>query len=243
MRSGALGPICEIETAWNRNVPSWSRPVDMAASPTKWTGSTTRSICRTAKFDPVRYRCWQLFYEHTTGLVGLLGSHMIDVALWFMDDPVPTSRRRARRHLSTWKDGREISDTAEYVFEFPKGWILTFSSRLGSGPEIDYEVFHGLERTLDSRDWTSRPAANRRPADAADLVLPAATETSTGSLTQGDAGPHVANWIECLGTRTPPNAPIEVGLAHAIVCCLGREAERTGRKMNYDATARRIVEA
>ena len=80
--------------------------------------------------------------------------------------PVPTSAVALGGNL-TWKDGREISDTAEYVFEFPKGWILTFSSRLGSGPEIDYEVFHGRERTLDSRDWTSRPAANRRPADAA----------------------------------------------------------------------------
>jgi hypothetical protein len=66
----------------------------------------------------------------------------------------------------------EISDTAEYVFEFPKGWILTFSSRLGSGPEADFEV-----------------------------------------------------------------------LAHVIVCCMGREADRTGRKIRYDAAARRIVEA
>jgi hypothetical protein len=112
------GPICKIETAWNRNVPSWSRPVDMVRS-----------------------------------------------------------------------------------------------------EDVDWEQYQ------------------------ADLVLPAATETSTGSLTQGDAGPHVANWIECLGTRKQPNAPIEVGLAHAIVCCLGRETERTGRKMRYDATARRIVEA
>jgi len=241
VRSGALGPICKIETAWNRNVPSWSRPVDMVR-PDDVDWEQYQVYLPKREFDPVRYRCWQLFYEHTTGLVGLLGSHMIDVALWFMDDPVPTSAVALGGNL-TWKDGREISDTAEYVFEFPKGWILTFSSRLGSGPEIDYEVFHGRERTLDSRDWTSRPAANRRPADAADLVLPAATETSTGSLTQGDAGPHVANWIECLGTRTQPNAPIEVGLSHAIVCCLGREAERTGRKMRYDATARRIVEA
>ena len=118
MRSGALGPICKIETAWNRNVPSWSRPVDMVRP-----------------------------------------------------------------------------------------------------EDVDWEQYQVY------------------------LVLPAATETSTGSLTQGDAGPHVANWIECLGTRKQPNAPIEVGLAHAIVCCLGREAERTGRKMKYDATARRIVEA
>ena len=56
-------------------------------------------------FDPVRYRCWHWFYEHTTGLVGLLGSHMIDVALWFMDDPFPVSAV-ALGGILTWKDGR-----------------------------------------------------------------------------------------------------------------------------------------
>ena len=29
VKTGALGPVCKIETAWNRNVPSWKRPVDM----------------------------------------------------------------------------------------------------------------------------------------------------------------------------------------------------------------------
>ena len=90
---------------------------------------------------------------------------MIDVALWFMEDPFPSSAVALGRTLS-WKDGRDISDTAEYVFEFPKGWMLTFSSRLGSGPESDFEVFYGKTRTLDSRDWTSRAADNTRPADA-----------------------------------------------------------------------------
>ena len=132
VRSGALGPVCKIETAWNRNVPSWSRPVDMVR-PDEVDWEQYQVYLPKREFDPVRYRCWQLFYAHTTGLVGLLGSHMIDVALWFMDDPVPTSAVALGGNL-TWKDGREISDTAEYVFEFPKGWILTFSSRLGSGP-------------------------------------------------------------------------------------------------------------
>jgi len=237
VKTGALGPVCKIETAWNRNVPSWKRPVDMVkAEDVDW--QQYQMYLPDAPFDPVKYRCWQLFYEHTTGLVGLLGSHMIDVALWFMDDPIPSSAVALGGVLS-WKDGREISDTAEYVFEFPKGWILTFSSRLGSGPEADFEVFYGKERTLDSRDWISRPANNRRPADAADFQLPIPAD-APGS---GDAGPHVANWIECLSTRKQPNAPIDVGLAHAIVCCMGREAERTGKKVRYDATSRKIVEA
>jgi predicted dehydrogenase len=243
VKTGALGPICKIETAWVRNVASWARPFDMVKQEeVDW--DQYQVYLPKRAFDPMRYRRWQCFYDYTTGLVGLLGSHMIDVALWFMDDPYPTSAVALGRTL-TWKDGREISDTAEYVFEFPKGWLLTFSSRLGSGPESDYEVFHGQERTLDSRDWTSRPAANSRPADARDFVLPDphTSGTNGGSLTQGGASEHVANWIDCLVSRKQPNAPIDVGFAHAVACCLGREAERTGRRMRYDAAARRIVEA
>jgi predicted dehydrogenase len=241
VQSGALGQVTKIETAWNRNVPSWKRPVDMVKrEDVNW--EQYQMYLPHREFDPVRYRCWQLFYEHTTGLVGLLGSHMIDVALWFMEDAIPASAVALGGNLA-WKDGREISDTAEYVFEFPKRWILTFSSRLGSGPESDYEVFYGKDRTLDSRDWIARPAANRRAADATDFPVPMPSDTDAGSLTSGDAGPHVANWIDCLQSRQQPHAPIDVGLSHAIVCCLGREAERTGRKMRYDVATRTIVEA
>jgi predicted dehydrogenase len=229
VRSGALGPICKIETAWNRNVPSWARPIDdVRAEDVDW--EQFQMYLERRPFDPVRLRSWQWFYQQTTGLVGLLGSHLIDVAQWFMDDPVPTSAV-ALGGRYTWKDGREISDTAEYVLEYPKGWLLTFSSRLGSGPETDYTVFYGKTRTLDTRDWVSRPADNKRPAGAEDLTLPAAAEERS----------HVGNWLDCLRSRAQPNAPIQAGYSHAVACCLAREAERTGRRMRYDAAARRSV--
>ncbi len=236
--SGALGSISKIETAWNRNVPSWLRPLDtMKESDVDW--AHYRKFLSPRPFDPVRLRSWQWFYENTTGLVGLLGSHLIDVAQWFMDDPYPTSAV-ALGGQYVWKDGREISDTAEYIFEYPKGWLLTFSSRLGSGPETDYTVFRGRTRSLDTRDWTSRPADNARPADAQDVVLPAPPKAE-GSLTTGDAGPHVANWIDCMRSRKAPHAPIAVGYSHAVACCLAREAERTGQRMRYDPAGRQIV--
>ena len=230
VRSGALGPVCKVETAWNRNVPSWQRRVDdVRPQDVEW--DQFQMYLPRRPFDPVRLRSWQWFYDQTTGLVGLLGSHLIDVASWFMDDPLPTAAV-ALGGQYTWKDGRETSDTAEYVLEYPKGWLLTFSSRLGSGPETDYSVFYGKTRTLDTRDWISRPADNARPADAKDMALPAVA----------DGRSHVGNWIDCIVSRQRPNAPIEVGYAHAVACCLAREAERTGRKMRYDAAARRIVD-
>lgn len=232
VKSGALGPICKVETAWNRNIQSWMRPFDtIRREDVNW--EQYLAYLPKREFDARRYRCWHLYPEYTTGLVGLLGSHMIDVAIWFMDDPYPTSAV-ALGSILTWKDGREMSDTAEYVFEYPKGWLLTFSSRLGSGPEEDYEVFYGKERTLDSRDWIARPAANRRPADAQDFPLP---------KPEGPERSHVGNWIDCMRSRKTPNAPIQAGYAHAVACCLGREAERTGKKMRYDHAKRQIVEA
>jgi predicted dehydrogenase len=240
VKSGALGPVCKIETAWNRNVPSWLRPLDdCREADVDWEQYLMYQPKR--PFDAVRLRSWQWFYANTTGLVGLLGSHMIDVGQWFMDDPYPSSAV-ALGGTYTWKDGREISDTAEYVFEYPKGWLLTFSSRLGSGPESDYTVLYGKDRVLDTRDWTARPSANTRPADAKDVVLPEPAGAASASLTQGGAPEHVANWLECLVSRAIPNAPIEVGLSHAVACCLGREAERTGRRMRYDSRTRTIVE-
>ncbi len=231
VRSGALGPITKVETAWNRNIASWNRSSDVVR-PEDVDWEQYQMDLPRRPFDPVRYRCWQWYYEYTTGLVGLLGSHMIDVAQWFLDDPYPASAVAIGGNLA-WKDGRQISDTAEYVFEYPKSWLLTFSSRLGSGPEEDFEVFYGKERTLDSRTWTSRTAAHRRPADATDTTV---------AMPADDGRSHVGNWLDCMRSRQAPNAPIQAGFAHAVACCLGREAERTGRRVRYDAATRRIVE-
>ena len=231
VRSGALGHISRVETAWNRNIASWNRSAEVVR-PEDVDWEQYQMDLPRRPFDPVRYRCWQWYYEYTTGLVGLLGSHMIDVAQWFLDDPYPASAVAMGGNLA-WKDGREISDTAEYVFEFPKGWLLTFSSRLGSGPEEDFEVFYGKDRKLDSRSWVSRTAAHRRPADAQDVTLP---------MPPDEGRSHVGNWLDCMRSRQAPNAPIQAGFAHAVACCLGREAERSGRRVRYDAAARRIVE-
>ncbi len=177
VRSGALGQITRVETAWNRNIASWNRSAEVVR-PEDVDWEQYQMDLPRRPFDPVRYRCWQWYYEYTTGLVGLLGSHMIDVAQWFLDDPYPASAVAIGGNLA-WKDGREISDTAEYVFEYPKAWLLTFSSRLGSGPEEDFEVFYGKDRKLDSRNWISRTAAHRLPADAEDVTLTDATRRRT----------------------------------------------------------------
>jgi len=231
VRAGALGPIASVESAWHRNVASWARSADdVRAEDVDWEQYLMGLPPR--PFDAARLRRWHWYADYTTGLVGLLGSHVIDVAQWYMDDPFPAAAV-AMGGIFTWKDGREHSDTFECLYEYPKGWMLSFASRLGSGPETDYAVFHGCDHSLDTREWTLRPAANRPAADA-----------QPQPLAVPPRGPsHVAEWLECVRTRRTPSASIDAGYSHAVACCLAREAERRGRRMRYDAAARRIVEA
>ena len=69
-------------------------------------------------WDAARLRRWHLYEDVTVGTPGLLGAHLIDVGLWFMDDPLPRSAV-AHGGVYVWKDGREHADTLESVLETP----------------------------------------------------------------------------------------------------------------------------
>ena len=60
MRSGALGHITRVETAWNRNIASWNRSAE-AVRPEDVDWEQYQMDLPRRPFDPVRYRCWQWY--------------------------------------------------------------------------------------------------------------------------------------------------------------------------------------
>ena len=64
VRSGALGHISRVETAWNRNIASWNRSVE-AVRPEDVDWEQYQMDLPRRPFDPVRYRCWQWYLPGT----------------------------------------------------------------------------------------------------------------------------------------------------------------------------------
>ncbi|MDZ7619021.1 MAG: gfo/Idh/MocA family oxidoreductase, partial [Patescibacteria group bacterium] len=52
---------------------------------------------------------------------------------------------------------------------------------------------------------------------------------------------HLANWIECIKTRQPPNAYEEIGHRSATVCHLVNITKRLGRRLRWDPVAERFI--
>jgi predicted dehydrogenase len=263
IQSGILGKVSEVETAWHDSAPRWARDYsEIRREDVDW--EQYLMFLPKEPWNPARFRRWHLYKDFTVGTPALLGAHLIDVGIWFMDDPLPTSVV-AHGGVYVWKDGREHADTMECVLEYPKGFILKYATRLGNNHPVPEAVFFGTRGTFDTESWTARGAGGGKDALAAPIVVPkpvtpAATSTAaakqdgnggTGAQDTGlaqldqrvEGDGHVRNWLECVRSRKAPNAPIEVGYAHSVASIMCFKAWLSGRRQIFDAARREIRSA
>ena len=254
IQSGILGKISQVEAAWHDAAPRWARDFsDVRPEDVDW--DQYLMFLPKEPFSAVRFRRWHFFKDFNVGTPALLGAHLIDVGIWFMDDPLPRSAV-AQGGVYVWKDGREHADTIDCVLEYPKRFILQYSTRLGNNHPVPEVIFYGTKGTFDTQSWTARGEGGGADAIKTPVTVPAtsapAAPTSTngsngaqGGLTQLDqrvsGEGHVRNWLECVRSRKQPNAPVEVGYAHTVASIMCFKAWETGRRHVFDPVKREIL--
>ncbi len=134
-----LGKINLIEVTSNRNTPdgAWVRHLDKNGEPKPgnqqtidwdlWLGSRPK-----VPFSIDRFYNWTKWWDYATGLSGQLFSHEYDTANQFLGLGIPKSVV-ATGGIYFYKDGRDIPDVFNAVFEFPDHDLsLIYSASLAS---------------------------------------------------------------------------------------------------------------
>lgn len=229
IQSGVLGTISEVVTGWNDCNPRWARPYhDVKQEDVDWEAYLLDLPKR--PFDAKRFRCWHLYREFTVGTPGLLGSHVIDIAHWYMDDCFPKSCV-AHGGVYVWKDGREHADTMECLWEYPKGFLLRYQTRLGNNYPMPEAAFYGTRGTFDTSSWKAIGEGGGDDKLKEEVMVKA--RESVG---------HVENWLECLRSRKTPNADIRSGYAHSVASIMAFVAWESGRRQIYDPKMEEVRE-
>jgi predicted dehydrogenase len=121
VRSGAAGQPLMARAQWHKK-QSWRQ-----ASP-----------------NPEREKeiNWRLDKKVSLGLAGEVGIHQIDMMGWLLKQR-PTAVTGFGGVLYWKDDGREIPDTAQFVFEYPGGVQGIFEATLANSFDADYEMLYG----------------------------------------------------------------------------------------------------
>ncbi len=148
--------------------------------------------------------------------------HALDLMNYFHEDKFPTSVV-AHGGVYAWQDGRENPDTFQALLEYPKGFLLSYSTSFGNDSD-SFSRIMGKKATLTMRAgkaaragcwWKKRAITKTIPSSSgrsATSRCPAATNLVPVFIGDEDLS-HQSNWFSCIRSRQQPNTTVHDGFA------------------------------
>ena len=252
--SGALGEVSKVEVEWNYHGPRWrGRPevAQIREEDTDWRAWLMTKPQR--PFDPRLYFEFRLYRDFSSGIPDQWMSHGIDLVHWFMGDSYPRSVV-AHGGVFAWPDGRENPDTFHALLEYPKGFLVSYSTSFGNDAP-GFTRYMGKKATLVNYGGEGSPryqlveekVNHESNSDidkerAARYVLPPG-QTELPPMGIDDLTlEHMTNWFECLRSRQAPHCTVEEGFAHSVACIMAARAYWSGRRMYWDKAREEILD-
>ncbi len=252
IKTGALGEVSKVEIVWNYHGPRWrgrSEVAQLREQDTDWRRWLLAKPFR--PFDPRMYFEFRLYRDFSSGIPDQWMSHGIDLMHYFLDDSFPRSVV-AHGGVLAWKDGRENPDTFHALLEYPKGFLVSYSTSFGNDSDSFTRIM-GKSATLvniggeGSPRWksveekgTHEDDPNVKRAEKY-VTLPGDDRLPPPSMGDDDLS-HMTNWFECLRSRRPPNATVHHGYAHSVAVIMAARAYREGKKLFWDPKTEAIVD-
>jgi predicted dehydrogenase len=164
--------------------------------------------------------------------------------------------------IFTWKDERENPDTCVAAVTYPKGFLYTYKTAFGNSYR-SFARIQGREGTIENyggegaslflvtreggRHEAEPPVYTRVPIarsakDQEEIVQVPGAPPPNSEGPNDDDSDHLLNWLRAMQTRTQPNATVDHGFSHAIVCIMAAQSYWSGKKLYWDPRNEQIVD-
>jgi predicted dehydrogenase len=188
---------------------------------------------------PYKFRWWKLYSSQMANW----GVHYTDVLRWMVGETAPSSLS-AHGGAFAVKDARTIPDTAEVIFEHASGLLMIFGTYEASGHaglnagEIELRgtlgtIYAGLGR------FEVVPERGGQFQDPKPRCKPIARTFPEGYLDLDRN--HARNFLDCVKSRSKPNADVEDGHRSTTFALLANIALATRARLDWDANAERFT--
>ncbi len=277
VKKGVLGQVNLVETTTNRNTSrgAWVRHLKGDGTPRpgdprsidwdQWLGDRPK-----VPFSIDRYYNWTKYWDYATGLLGQLFSHEFDAVNGILNCGIPASCM-CSGGIYYYKDGREIPDLMQAVFEYPdQGMTLIYSATLANsrsrgrvfmGRDASMEIGSTLsviadrdsEKYKDKLDKklidTSKPMFTIG-AGGADATTSATekyyadrglTSVSIGGKSMDVTHLHLREWLDVIRNGGQVSCNIDWAFQEAITIQMAKKSYLEKRQVFWDPVKRQLV--
>jgi predicted dehydrogenase len=254
VQKGVLGEVSKVEVVWNYHGPRWRgrREVQQVREEdTDWRKWLMTKPYR--PFDPQLYFEFRLYKDFSSGIADQWMSHGIDLVHWFMNDDFPRSVV-AHGGIYAWHDGRQNPDTFQALLDYPKGFLVSYSTSFGNDAP-SFTRYMGKKATLFNLGGEGSPryqlveekgtheddpdVDKQRKGEF--ITLPGDTKLPAMGIGDEDLQ-HMMNWLDCLRSRQQPHATVRNGFSHSVACIMAAQSYWEGKKLYWDPKAEAILD-
>ncbi|MBZ5593724.1 MAG: Gfo/Idh/MocA family oxidoreductase [Acidobacteriia bacterium] len=228
-----VGEVRLVNSWWLNNQKSLQqKPLEGKLDWNQWLGPAPKR-----DLDPMRFFNWYYYWDYSGGLMVGQAAHVIDAIHWFMNSTYPLAVTCAGGRVNL--AGAEVPETTSMAVEYPENYLAVFT--LGykamhyAANNDQMKQFHGSQARLDM----GRESYALYPQSDAIDMKPAVESRRPGSFGPATRA-HIRNFLECVGSRKDPNTTVENGQQTAVVLSMAVDALRQGRRLKWNAAARRV---
>jgi predicted dehydrogenase len=232
MDSGVVGKVRLVNSWWVNRVTSLRKgELQGKLDWNQWLGSAPKR-----ELSAQRFLNWYWYWDYSGGLLVGQAAHIVDAINWFMGSayPMAVSCTGTRPMI-----GAEAPETCCLSIEYPEYlavFVLGYQAMRYSGFHDQMKQFHGDKARFDvAREsyalYREDPKAVEMKPDPY-VARPRAFDSATRQ--------HIRNFLEAVKSRKDPSAPVEAGQQTNVALCMAMESLRTGRRMKWNESARRM---
>ena len=216
-------------------------------------------------FDPHVYLETRLYKDYSSGIFDQWLSHGCDMVHLWTDETHPVSVV-SNGGIFVWNDERENPDTCVTAITYPKGFLYTYKTTFGNSYR-SFSRIQGRDGTIENYGgegaslfvvtaeggrneydpnssgpvYTKPPGAGPADDHATQLTVAGAPQANSLGPDDDDVT-HMLNWLHAMQDRREPNANVNHGFSHSIVCIMAAQSYWSGKRLYWDPRNEEILE-
>ncbi len=241
VQDGMIGDVYHVECVYQGNYTRDPGPA--TAPPPELDWELFQGPAPRRPYTQMRQRSWRSFYDYSGGTLLDWGTHLTDVAHWYMNVREPLTCSGSGQYVRTPVLPDQLPDVLAATWKYPK-FVMTYTNCIRAEPDFDVQgnMFLGTKGWLHVHRTGYRYRPNPvmgRGGAAAPPFEPFSTKFPYVGGPSDHA--HVRNFLDCVKSRKDPVVDIDTGFYSTLPTLMAVMSIRDGKTYAWDGKQARPV--